>query len=302
MTASADPDLASRARMLVERLGGRWNGRGGMCRCPAHDDRTPSLSIRLGDYGLLYHCFAGCDTRDVLRAVRRLDRRALDTTEHPACVSPPDDDGPSRRIRALWDEATAIVGTPAERYLAGRGLAPPTRRLRFHPLTPLGSGAALRRRPAILAAVQDGPVLIALHRTFLAADGTSLATDLDQPRRMLGRPGRGAVRLSSASPTLGIAEGMETALAAMQLLNLPVWAVLGNERLAHVTIPLGVRRLLILADDDAAGRRGAAIAAQAHDHPGRAVIRLWPGGGHNDWNDRLRSEGKGVGNGRRHVA
>ena len=39
-------------------------------RCPAHDDRSPSLSIKDGDDGrVLIHCFAGCETEDVLSAV-----------------------------------------------------------------------------------------------------------------------------------------------------------------------------------------------------------------------------------------
>ncbi len=35
-------------------------GEGWIARCPAHDDRTPSLSIREADGGVLLHCFAGC--------------------------------------------------------------------------------------------------------------------------------------------------------------------------------------------------------------------------------------------------
>ena len=39
-------------------------------RCPAHDDRTPSLSIRETDDGrVLIHCFAGCEVEDVLAAL-----------------------------------------------------------------------------------------------------------------------------------------------------------------------------------------------------------------------------------------
>lgn len=39
-------------------------------RCPAHDDRGPSLSIRETDDGrVLVHCFAGCDVHSVLAAV-----------------------------------------------------------------------------------------------------------------------------------------------------------------------------------------------------------------------------------------
>jgi len=44
---------------------GRW-----IAKCPAHDDRSPSLSIRAVDDGrILIHCFAGCSVQDVLQAV-----------------------------------------------------------------------------------------------------------------------------------------------------------------------------------------------------------------------------------------
>lgn len=38
--------------------------------CPAHDDKGPSLAVRLADDGkLLIHCFAGCGAANVLAAV-----------------------------------------------------------------------------------------------------------------------------------------------------------------------------------------------------------------------------------------
>lgn len=38
--------------------------------CPAHEDRSPSLSIKLGGDGrLLVHCFAGCTAREVVESV-----------------------------------------------------------------------------------------------------------------------------------------------------------------------------------------------------------------------------------------
>ena len=41
-----------------------------VARCPAHDDRSPSLAIRDCDDGrILLHCFAGCETEDVLSAI-----------------------------------------------------------------------------------------------------------------------------------------------------------------------------------------------------------------------------------------
>ena len=43
---------------------GRW-----VARCPAHQDRSPSLSIREIDDRVLVHDFAGCAAADVLAAV-----------------------------------------------------------------------------------------------------------------------------------------------------------------------------------------------------------------------------------------
>jgi len=46
------------------------SGSGWACRCPAHDDRNPSLSIGTGDDGrALVTCHAGCATADVLSAI-----------------------------------------------------------------------------------------------------------------------------------------------------------------------------------------------------------------------------------------
>lgn len=40
-----------------------------MARCPAHDDRKPSLSIKdAGDKTLIY-CFAGCEAEDIMHAI-----------------------------------------------------------------------------------------------------------------------------------------------------------------------------------------------------------------------------------------
>jgi hypothetical protein len=52
------------SRDLVVRTG--WGG-GVEARCPAHDDRRASLSVKEGDDGkALVYCHAGCDTRDIL--------------------------------------------------------------------------------------------------------------------------------------------------------------------------------------------------------------------------------------------
>ncbi|TCO83081.1 hypothetical protein EV699_103130 [Plasticicumulans lactativorans] len=57
--------LLARLERVKAAGAGRW-----MARCPAHDDRNPSLAIREDERGrVLVHCHAGCATVDVLAAV-----------------------------------------------------------------------------------------------------------------------------------------------------------------------------------------------------------------------------------------
>lgn len=57
--------------VLLSRLDGvKRSGEGYVARCPAHDDRAPSLALReTNDGRVLLHCFAGCSAGAVLAAV-----------------------------------------------------------------------------------------------------------------------------------------------------------------------------------------------------------------------------------------
>ena len=58
-------------REITAALRGQWHGSYGMCRCPAHDDRTPSMKVWDGANGdVLCHCFAGCSWEAVKDALR----------------------------------------------------------------------------------------------------------------------------------------------------------------------------------------------------------------------------------------
>lgn len=57
--------------VLARLQGVRRNGNGWMARCPAHADRSPSLSVREGQDGrTLIHCFAGCSVESVSDALK----------------------------------------------------------------------------------------------------------------------------------------------------------------------------------------------------------------------------------------
>ncbi|MGD9810615.1 MAG: virulence-associated protein E, partial [Sphingobium sp.] len=140
---------------LVGALGGTWHGRTAMCLCPGHNDRTPSLSLRQGDRGILVTCFAGCEREDILRELRRVPiRQHYAYTVSPSSVS-------GNAVR-LWDEAQPVLGTLAERYLAGRHLLPVADDLRFHPRCPYRPRPWTSFHPALLVAVREGRRLTAV--------------------------------------------------------------------------------------------------------------------------------------------
>jgi len=58
-------ELLSRLDKVRQSNPNQWTA-----RCPAHEDRGPSLSIRdRGDGLIMLHCFAGCETESVLAAL-----------------------------------------------------------------------------------------------------------------------------------------------------------------------------------------------------------------------------------------
>jgi hypothetical protein len=60
------------AKAIAAALQGRRSGSGWMARCPAHEDRGPSLSICEKNGKILVHCFAGCSQREVIAALMAL--------------------------------------------------------------------------------------------------------------------------------------------------------------------------------------------------------------------------------------
>jgi CHC2 zinc finger len=62
---SATSKVLDRVECAKQTRPGRW-----VAKCPAHEDKSPSLSIRETDEGrCLLHCFGGCATSDVLAAI-----------------------------------------------------------------------------------------------------------------------------------------------------------------------------------------------------------------------------------------
>ena len=82
--------------------------------------------------------------------------------------------------------------------------------------------------------------------------------------------------------------GFETAAAYLSLTGIQAWATMGAKRFHQLTIPSSVETLILLADNDAEGRRARDRAWQAYQRPGLTIKTEWPPGGHNDWAQLLK--------------
>jgi hypothetical protein len=284
-----------KAEAIAKALGGQKAGHGWIVRCPAHDDRDPSLSIRDSDDAkVLVRCHAGCEQAQVIAALRgrglwtENDRRWPSWTVRRRPIERKPDRDDARRTEAalaIWQSAKPALATPIETYLASRGIhLPPPDALRFHAGLKHPSGSCW---PAMLALVTNGQdgTPIAIHRTYVARDGGGKAP-VDPQKMMLGPCRGGAVRLADPRDMLMVGEGIETCLAAMQATRHPAWAALSTSGLRSLELPKEVHDVIVLADGDEAGEAAARNCAVRWKREGRHVRIARPPQGL-DFNDVL---------------
>jgi hypothetical protein len=292
-----------KAAYIVRALGGSK----GMARCPAHNERTGSLSVSDGRDGkILVHCFGGCGQREVIHALRQRDLWPGNAGEPPLMSEAERErrrrqEAERRRheeaararkqARALRIWESGIPAAPQiAKWIDHRGINRAKLELDRLPLRwveqcPRGEGTA----PAMVALMTD-PVTgepCGIHRTYLLPDGSGKAFGKDS-RKMLGP--RGVIRLSPDDEVelgLGICEGIETGLAIMASGFRPVWACGSLPALTAFPVLSGIEALTVFADGKPHEVEGAKACAKRWDAAGReARVFVPPAGG--DFNDVLR--------------
>ena len=258
-------------------------------RCPqptCEGKRSKSLKITAMDNGAeVFFCHrCGWTGHSGPGGTSGRSSRPRIATLHPSGLAP--------WAQQLWDACEPVRGSAAEAYLEARGCRLPDADdvLRCHPrLKHQPTGALAPCMVALVTDIGTGEP-ISLHRTWIRADGTKPPGV--EPAKMLlsgHRVKGGVIRLSRdehVETKLGIAEGIETALAAAHVFE-PVWSCMDAGHISMFPVLPGIETLCVFADNDIAGIKAACeVTARwaSAERDARYVIPSQPGW---DWLDEV---------------
>ncbi|MCP3698342.1 MAG: DNA primase [Aliivibrio sp.] len=184
-----------------------------------------------------------------------------------------------------------INGTWSEYYLKERGIFNlPTMSVHHCDSVPYFNehGVKVGNYEAMVATVTDAQTLEILQQHITYLQGSKKLyrkvrniTDVDYKVPV--------IRLMGAEKTLGIAEGIETALSAHDKYNIPCWSTINSGFMKRFRAPAGVTKLWIFADNDQSltGHAAAFECARANlsaKNDVCEVVVAWPDG-YGDFND-----------------
>ena len=229
---------------------------------------------------------------DAARERDRMQREQMDTWERRAAIN-----------QEIWDSAEDIGRkTPAGCYLDGRGVyfKDLHHALRWTPkLAYYGEDKDLVGHfPAMLGAVTNVTgTLIAVHRTYL--DGLGGKAPVPTPKKLTRASGPVAgCSIKLGAPTeqkgrrcIGVAEGIETALACRTLFHLPTVSAISAHGIARLQWPPDAQRIYVFADNDVhwVGQKSANNLATRAQLAGLSAKVLVPNNKGEDWADVLET-------------
>jgi putative DNA primase/helicase len=246
-----------------------------------------------GDGLVLLRRFNKWSQAEALNALRQVvQSRAVHKPTHNSGPNPAQTLDAKRRAIDMLLRAADAPGIVAN-YLHKRGLSLMSKILLGHDNCAHYNEAGVLdgRFPTVVAPIQaPNGELVSAHRIYDA--------DVTPRKKMMPAVGTisgGAVRLFDAAPEMGVAEGIETALAASEMFGMPVWAALSANGLERVELPPTIQRLYVFADNDENGEGQAAayLLARRINRASRqsgqgdvAIVKVPPDPG-TDWLDVL---------------
>jgi hypothetical protein len=203
--------------------------------------------------------------------------------------------GSAEAARRLIAMCQPIGGTLVESYLRGRGITAlhGCGNLRFHPRCYYrpDEHSPTETWPAMVAAVTDlSNTITGAHRTWLAPDGSGKAP-IDIQRKAMGDLLGHAVRFGLSGEVLAAGEGIESVLAAREVMpSMSAAAALSAAHLAAIQFHDALRRLYVVRDNDRAGDGARNTLIERANAVGIEAIALSPMLG--DFNEDLRTYGR----------
>jgi putative DNA primase/helicase len=199
-------------------------------------------------------------------------------------------------LRRLYVASRPVSpGDPVACYLSGRGLDVPDHGLRYCPKC--WESETQKHYPAMIAIItsnDDRP--ISLHRTYLTkTSGGWQKAKIESPKKLM--PGleklQGAcVRLFPTIDTLGISEGVETAIASYIASGTPTWAAISATNMISVSPSSEIKRVVIFGDNDInyTGQKAAFQLAGRLKEKGTDVDVRIPDSPGTDWADYIQHQ------------
>lgn len=204
-------------------------------------------------------------------------------------VDPREADRLRRRLARIWKQTMPLdtdTALPVMRYLKRRGLhmsGELPHDLRAHPgLDYYDGDQCIGKFPAMVAVVRDpSGRAVTLHATYLTPEGEK--APVESVKKLMAYPKNrtlkgAAIRLAIIGDVLGVAEGVETALAVMEATRMPVWSGVNAAMLAQIIPPEGVKRVYVWGDLDRkkAGQKAAGKAIRKMHERNLAVAGIFP--------------------------
>jgi len=227
-----------------------------------------------------------CDFADAVKAIRKVIGSADISAPQPEAKITP------AALNKIYSESRFYsLGDPVDLYLRNRGLTVKYDKLRYHPNC--WEPETKSTMPAMLATYQlADSTAITMHRTFLTRHGNK--ANIENPKKLLPilKPMcGGAIRLfEPENNMIGVAEGIETALAVKQLTNIPCWSTVSSVLMEKFEPPEGIKFVMIMGDRDITftGEKAAYTLANRLQIKGFTVEVHIPKQG--DWLDELRGK------------